>query len=380
MRPVSAFLVSLLIAACAAGCAGTSEPSSPRYTFYLTGGYFYGPGPIVPDTSLPDGRLVNIRFDPRDFQGYAEFFNDDREESKLSDGRTRINLNIDAGRLRIGGGYQTVLLVAVDGGPQRGTEQYYLDEDYRFVWRVDLALDPGFEEGIIRVDDFILHTGVARVAPSLQTQNGLTGGYDQAGSLKTGQLLLGRVGDFDQDGFLDGILVAAPNVPMAADLLPGAPVGNRRGFYTDVPITPNISAELILRGMLDMAAAFEQAAEQRDRDQHETLLRDARERLAATTANLKRASTQKSWQRPEVKAKTLELLDRVLVIAREGLPPSGGQDNQLASRIAGRFRADIGAAVEMLAAVNLDVGDALPAKRRPRVLDNSLVGRRDESR
>ena len=230
VRPMASVILLLLVAVGAIGCAGISKPSTPLYTFHLTGGSFFGPGPIVPDTSLPDGRLININFDPRELRGYAAFFNDGRQESKLSDGKTRINQNIDAGRLNIGGGFQTVLLVAVEGGPNRGTEQYYLDEDYRFVWRVDLALDPGFEEGIIRVDDFILHTGVTRIAPSLQTRNNLAGGYDQAGSLKTGQLLLGRVGDFDQNGFIDGILVAAPNVPMVADLLPGAPVGNRRGF------------------------------------------------------------------------------------------------------------------------------------------------------
>ena len=48
------------------------------------------------------------------------------------------------------------------------------------VWLVDLALDPGFDQGIIRVDDFILTTGVVRIKESTQTQRKQPGGYDQA--------------------------------------------------------------------------------------------------------------------------------------------------------------------------------------------------------
>ena len=109
VRPMASVILLLLVAVGAIGCAGISKPSTPLYTFHLTGGSFFGPGPIVPDTSLPDGRLININFDPRELRGYAAFFNDGRQESKLSDGKTRINQNIDAGRLNIGGGFQTVL-------------------------------------------------------------------------------------------------------------------------------------------------------------------------------------------------------------------------------------------------------------------------------
>ena len=370
MRPMASGILLLLVAVGAIGCAGISKPSTPLYTFHLTGGSFFGPGPIVPDTSLPDGRLININFDPRELRGYAAFFNDGRQESKLSDGKTRINQNIDAGRLNIGGGFQTVLLVAVEGGPNRGTEQYYLDEDYRFVWRVDLALDPGFEEGIIRVDDFILHTGVTRIAPSLQTRNNLAGGYDQAGSLKTGQLLLGRVGDFDQNGFIDGILVAAPNVPMVADLLPGAPVGNRRGFYTDIPIVPNLSAELILRGMLNMVSAFEQVSVEGDSGQHDIILHDARERLAAVRANMQRALNGTAWTRPDVRQTGIKLLDRVSDVENNGLPAflAGTQKRQSSVSTIEKFRMEISALVESIATVNSAVGDTLPTKRQPSVL------------
>src|SRR5690349_14555530 len=59
------------------------------YTFRLHGGHFYGPGPIVPDTELPDGRLSHIRFDLHTWHGYCEFANDGKVGSLLSDGSTR---------------------------------------------------------------------------------------------------------------------------------------------------------------------------------------------------------------------------------------------------------------------------------------------------
>ena len=93
-------------------------------------------------------------------------------------------------------------------------------------------------EEIIRVNGFRLTTGWVQVQRSLQTASGTPGGYDKAGSLPSGTFLVGRVGDFDRNGFLDGVLVAAANVPMQADMLPGAPVANLRGFTTDIPVNP----------------------------------------------------------------------------------------------------------------------------------------------
>ena len=40
--------------------------------------------------------------------------------------------------------------------------------------------------------------------PSLQTQMGLPGGIDRAGSLPVGAKIHGRLGDFNNDGYLDG--------------------------------------------------------------------------------------------------------------------------------------------------------------------------------
>lgn len=247
----------LLLGAAALAVGGArAARAEASNTFHLRGGVFYGPGPIKPDTVLPDGEVRGVRFDRAQWRGVAAFR---PGPTPLSDGVTHVNANIDAGRFGIGEGSRakTFWLTAVDGGPNGGTETYTLDAERNFVWQVDLALDPGFVEGIIRVDGFRLTTGWVQVHPSLQTSQSAPGGYDRAGSLPSGSVLLGRVGDFDRDGFLDGILVAAANVPLAADMLPGAPVGNRRGFVSDIPVDPLMAAGLALAGVANLRPLVE---------------------------------------------------------------------------------------------------------------------------
>jgi hypothetical protein len=302
---------------------GLGAHAEPLHSFELIGGHFFGPGPIVPDTALPNGRLRNIEFDLARFRGHCQFRNSGGAGALLSDGRTRINQNIDAGRLFIGGGTSPILLAAVDGGPHHGTEQYYLDAQYRFVWRVDIALDPGFEEGIIRLDDFVLTTGVARVRRSLQSEASQPGGYDQAGSLAAGDYLAGRVGDFDEDGMLDGVLVAAPNVPMEADMLPGAPVGNRRGFRTDIPIQASLSAELMLHGARQLDEPLETTRRQGAAAAHARLLGDLEERLRVAAARLNYAISHAQFPARDIAvadalAGSLSTLSDVFSKAREG--------------------------------------------------------------
>jgi hypothetical protein len=279
------------------GCSEVlgAEAQPPTYTFHLHGGHFFGPGPIVPDTELPDGRLTHIRFDFRTWHGFCEFSNDGRSGSLLSDKQTRINQNIDAGQLLVGGGTSPILLAAVDGGPHHGREEYTLDEQYRLVWRVDIALDSGFPEGIIRLNDFVLSTGVARIARSQQSDRGEPGGYDQAGTLLSGTYIAGRLGDFDQDGFLDGVLIAAPTVPMEADMLPGAPVGNQRGFRTDLPISPGISLELVLRGLSQLRQPIDTLIAEGDAKQLWNLAGDMVERVQAAHLNLDRTASDPGW-------------------------------------------------------------------------------------
>lgn len=360
---------------CAAALAALCLSGVPRASaaeFMLRGGHFFGPGPIEPDAALPDGKLVNIRFDRTRFEGECAFRNDESPEARFSDGRTRVNQNIDAGLIRLGDGRETVRLAAVDGGPNQGHEYYYLDDDYNLVWRVDLALDPGFDQGIIRVDNFELTTGVVQVPPSIQSQRNEPGGYDQAGSLKSGRYLAGRVGDFDNDGRMDGVLVAAPNVPMEANLLPGAPVGNQRGFETDVELPAHLACELALRGLKNFEAPLQETVARPDLAEFRRLQDDVGQRLQSARRNMESALLTGRWKDQALKADGFELTWRVdaLVMLNfmasaftsdtykypSGKPPAGAVD---ANR---RFFEQLEHLVARVAAMNAKTGDTLPQR------------------
>lgn len=342
--------------------------------FVLEGGYFYGPGPIEPDASLPTGKLANVVFDRHTFRGYTDFANDGSPEARFSDGETLINQNIEAGEITLGDGRETVLLAAVGGGPNHGRELYHLDDDYNMIWRVDLALDPGFAEGIIRVDDFVLTTGLVQIPLSLQTNAGNPGGYDRAGSLESGDYLAGRLGDFDQDGHLDGVVVAAPNVPLASNLLPGAPVGNQRGFKTDVELPPHLACELALRGLENFAQPMADTIAKHDLEELGRLLDDLDSRLRVARRNMERALLLGAWSKQPLKQQGFELTWRIdalqmLVFIADsilsgyehptGRVPASVQD---ATR---RFFAQLGATIPSVAALNAETGDTLPEPGQP---------------
>jgi hypothetical protein len=76
----------------------------------------------------------------------------------------------------------------------------------------------------------------------------IEGGVDQAGSLKPGDRLQGRLGDFNHDGLIDGAIVVAGNMPLDSIFMPGAPYALIRYFETDIPydgkLTGNLAARL----------------------------------------------------------------------------------------------------------------------------------------
>jgi hypothetical protein len=82
---------------------------------------------------------------------------------------------------------------------------------------------------------------------------------------------------------------------MEADMLPGAPVGNQRGFRTNLPITPGVSLELLLRGLLQLRTPIETLISEVDRGQLSRLGGDALERLQAARLNLDRAVADPGW-------------------------------------------------------------------------------------
>jgi hypothetical protein len=73
---------------------------------------------------------------------------------------------------------------------------------------------------------------------------GIEGGVDLAGSLRPGDKLRGRLGDFDEDGVLDGAIVVAGNIPLDSIFMPGAPYALVRYFETDVPYNGAVVGKL----------------------------------------------------------------------------------------------------------------------------------------
>ena len=355
------------------GCSTNLDKLEPKYSFTLTGGHFFGPGPIVPDTALPDGQLKGIKFDKNTFSGYATFSNDGRAESRLSDGKTLINQNIDAGELDIGDGSNPLLLVAVKTGKNKGREYYSLDKHYRFVWKVDLALDPGFAEGIIQINDFTLHTGLVKVSTSLQTQQGIPGGYDQAGTMPSGKYMAGRVGDFDQDGYMDGVLVAAPNVPLESAMLPGAPVGNQRGFITDIHIAPHLACELTVQGLLQFKEPIAEVIRENKLVDLTEMLSDMRNRIDAASLNMERAMRLGAWQPRELKTSAVELtgyLESAKILSfmshafTQGYPNSSGVVSGSVKDAINNMFVKLEILAPQITALNQKTGETLPAKRQ----------------
>lgn len=361
---------NLLAAGFAVALLWATVPAISGAEIRLIGGYFYGPGPIVPDSLLPDGKLVNVEFDRKTFRGRTEFANDGSKTAVFSDGKTRINQNIDAGVIKLGDGKESVLLAAVDGGPHKGAEVYYLDDSYNMIWRVDLALDPGFDQGIIRVDDFELTTGIVQIPPSIQTQKGYPEGYDQAGSLRSGQYLAGRLGDFDGDGYLDGAIAAGPNVPLASNMLPGAPVGNHRGFKTDVEVPAHLAAELTLRGIANFRRPVEDTLERGDLAELGRLLKDIDERLLAGRENMERALMKGAWKDKALRPEGHDLTWRVDALMILNFIPRAWVDGYRSSAAkpsfgtkdaARRLFKQLDQLIVRVAELNKKTGDTLPA-------------------
>ena len=82
---------------------------------------------------------------------------------------------------------------------------------------------------------FGLRQAAAGISPEVTAaQLGIEGGIDAAGSLASGKVLQGRLGDFNNNGVLDGAIVVAGNIPLNSMLLPGAPYAFIRYFETDL--------------------------------------------------------------------------------------------------------------------------------------------------
>jgi hypothetical protein len=239
----SAAAAALLLAGTAQAATMFSVQDS-----YMGPGKFYGPGRLR-DTEIFDVKITGIGFTapahyvtPFANNGAAEpNLCGERELGRtptgvLSDGVTRINENVDACRFMLND--SGVLVAVVDGGGHEGQQVAVTLEDHgeiTMIMTMDFAIDMGVGKGgVIRLP-FYGTTGEVVVPESLQTQMGIEGGVELAGSLRPGDKIRGRLGDYDGNGVLDGAIVVAGNIPLDSIFMPGAPYALIRYFETDVP-------------------------------------------------------------------------------------------------------------------------------------------------
>ena len=140
--------------------------------------------------------------------------------------------------------------VIADGLMQGQIQFLILDKQHLLV-SMDIAFDLGIgEKGIIRLP-FYGTTDRVMIPYSLQTLLNMPGGTDQAGVHSSGTWISGRFGDFNNDGWIDGTLVSAGNIPLESPVFPGQPYAMIRHFVLDVPAAGYMVGKLNLMSAPD---------------------------------------------------------------------------------------------------------------------------------
>jgi hypothetical protein len=255
MRTLAAALMATVLALPASSALG--------FDLIITGGVVHGPGPM-PDTPLPEGKLGAIVLNDQ-LGGASEFFNNGAAEpnvpgemeiyghlgGRLSNGAP-FNEHVYGGVVSIGSGALKMLSVISSDGPMQGRESYLLDDRMNWEIRTDLAMDAGFPQGLVISQNIKIFTGVLKVAPSLQTEGGVQGGMNRAGSLPTGAPVYGMLGDMEERGFLDGRIVGVGRVPLSFMFVPGGPLKMQRNFRSDIPVTHEQAGVLTYAGLANL--------------------------------------------------------------------------------------------------------------------------------
>jgi len=216
-------------------------------TIEVTERHLYGPGPF-PDQKLDVAWIRQLELDGF-LNGVVEASNNLASEpnvsgealqGKIVDGmlsdKTLINENIDMGNAVIMNGQFNLLLAAIYSGPNEGDTFFYTDDDMNWWIKDDIGIDPGFAAGIVKIDNFTFSTKPRIIPTSIQTEKGYPGGIDKIGSTESGRAAIGRLGDDNQDGYLDGTFNAIGQFPMNAIFLPGSPFVQSFGFKSDIAI------------------------------------------------------------------------------------------------------------------------------------------------
>lgn len=221
---------------------------------YMRSGAFFGPG-AIDESTIFDVTIPGIGFAARG-SFVTPFTNNGpaapticgeiemggTPKGTLSDGVTRINEGVNTCSFELNG--VRMMAAIIDGGPHNGRQIATTLDDGTMIMTMDFALDMGVgKSGIMRMP-FYGTTGEVTVPYSLQTQLGIEGGVDRAGKLASGTKLRGRLGDFNNDGMLDGAIVVAGVLPLDSIFMPGAPYALIRNFDTDIPYDGKMLGQL----------------------------------------------------------------------------------------------------------------------------------------
>ena len=228
--------ISLIAAGCAPAAWANSLWSVPGS--FLGTGYFFGPGAYMTPTPLFPVMIRNLGFTSK--QNFVTpFWNNGAAvpnvksekdfppvDGLLSDG-TKINENVDLGTFTLAG--VRFLPAVAEGGQYFGQQQAATAADGNVTMDMDLLLDLGIgEKGIIRIPFHGTTATLTIPEPLADEKSGP--GAKQAGLLKTGETISGRIGDFNNDGFIDGTLVAVGVMPLSSPVYPGQPFAMSRNF------------------------------------------------------------------------------------------------------------------------------------------------------
>lgn len=283
---------SLAVGAVVAAAAGAE-------TLTLPAGTFFGPG-NTGTHQLVEGQVRNIVL-TGPLSGAIPFFNNGPAEPNVIaevlqggvvDGYTSngiaINENIDTALF-------LDLIDPATGESARlmgvgvAAEEMGPDAKGNLIFRPNIIADPGVPEQALPME-VVFTTGAARVPLSLRTQQGLPGGHDHAGPLPSGRVLIGRIGDFDQDGRLDGVLVMGANTAFDLVVGHGDPLAQYRPWRLDVPIHPRDAAALTANGALqNFPEPLAETVVTRQRAVASDYLLDLQQRARTARVNLRRA-------------------------------------------------------------------------------------------
>ena len=327
-------LVNIFSVFCLVSCSAWAEVGNFQIKFL--GGTFFGPG-RMPDVPMAKGIMHVVELD-KNLKGITPYFNNGAEKPNI---RSRVpfhpelegvlssniafNENMDGGVVDVGNGALKLLNVVIKDGPNNGTQSYELTRQCDWKITTDLALDPGFKPGILVTPNLVITSGVVSIPISLQTKHGIPGSADFAGSVPSRAKLVGRVGDYDEDGFLDGYLTGTAVIPLDHIFYPGAPVAQARIFISNIPISHLNAAGLSLYSIQNYKQIFKDIfSDKKSKDvvvyynaQFRDYLNDIESRLASAIAHLDKIEIPDSALFKETKQGISELLSELSLVVLE---------------------------------------------------------------